>query len=114
MPLIHESVVFQTTYDVIKNFHSIRRAFDKGERYSLGEKTENSLLEILLAIIEAGHTKREWKINAIDAALRNLEKSKILTRLARDLKQIHENHYLGLEENLNKIGRMLGGWRRVA
>jgi hypothetical protein len=113
MPLIHESVVFQTTYDIIKNFHSVRRAFDKGERYSLGEKTENSLLEILIFIIEAGNARHGWKINAIDAALHYLEKSKVLIRLARDLEQIREKNYLDLEENLNKIGRMLGGWRKV-
>lgn len=98
---------------MLKNFHAVRRVFSKGERYSLGEKTENALIEILLAIIEAGGAKREWKINSIDAALRHLEKSKILIRLARDLEQIREKNYLDLEENLNKIGRMLGGWRKV-
>lgn len=114
MSLIYESSVFTSTYDVLKNFHTIRKTFDKGERYTLGESIEQAVLDVLLSIIDAGLSKHEWKITAIDQASRQLERAKILIRLSHDMGQVRERSYMELEEQLNKIGRMLGGWRRAS
>ncbi|MEK7632563.1 MAG: four helix bundle protein [Patescibacteria group bacterium] len=111
MTLIHESTVFKTTYDELKIFHTLLKKFSKSERYSLGEKLENSLLNILLEIISAGNARNEWKIAAIDRALVHLERSKILLRLASDIEQIAMEMYLERSEAFQKIGRMLGGWK---
>jgi four helix bundle protein len=114
MPLIYESSVFKLAYDALKDIHLNRRTFSKAERYSLGESLERSALDMLMSIIEAGQTKNEWKIAAIDAALKNLEKAKILARLANDLGQTAEKRYIEMESRFQTIGRMLGGWRRSA
>jgi hypothetical protein len=95
-------------------FHILRTKFTKSERYSLGEKLENSLLNILLEIIAAGNAKHEWKIAAIDRALVYLEQSKILLRLTSDCDQITVDMYIARSEEYQKIGRMLGGWRKSA
>lgn len=112
MPLIHESAVFKLTYDTLKEIHLARNTFSKSERYSLGESLEREVLAILLHILDAGRARQEWKIAAIDAALVNLDKSKILLRLARDLGQIRDRPYAALAEKMNTTGRMLGGWRK--
>lgn len=104
--------MFQASYDLLKEIHVARRTFDKGEKYSLGEKLEEAVLDLLLRIMEAGGQKREWKITAIDAALRNLERAKILLRLAHDLKQTGELQTIAMQGSIQKIGRMLGGWRK--
>jgi len=114
MPLIHESVVFKATYDELVALHELRKKFSKSERYSLGEKLEQTLLDILLEIINAGNAKNEWKISAIDRALNHLEQAKILMRLAGDCDQITFDTYVKRSEALNGIGRMLGGWRKKA
>lgn len=113
MTLIHESAVFKTTYDELKALHVLRKKFSKSERYSLGESLEKSLLSILLEIIAAGNAKHEWKVAAIDRALVHLEQTKILLRLASDIEQITMDMYLVRSESLQKIGRMLGGWRKT-
>jgi four helix bundle protein len=109
---INQAPVFQATYDLIKEIHLARRTFHKSEKYGLGEKLEQSILEMLMDIIEAGRSKREWKITSVDSALHKLEKTKILLRLCWDLKQIPEGRICDLQKVLQKIGRMLGGWRR--
>ncbi len=114
MAFIHESDVFKLTYDELKAFHVLRKKFSKSERYTLGEKLENSLLHILLEIIVAGNARHEWKIAAIGRALVHLEQSKILLRLAADCDQITMDTYLEQSEAFQKIGRMLGGWRKSA
>ena len=101
-------------YDLLRDVHAARRTFSKTEKYSLGEKLENTLLNTLLSIVEAGQERHEWKVAAIDAALRNLEKARILIRLAWDTQQIHERRMSEWQVAADKIGRMLGGWRRAA
>lgn len=91
-----------------------RRTFAKTEKYSLGEKLEDAVLDTLLAIIEAGRRRQEWKVAAIDTALREMERAKILIRLAWDLQQISERRMSVWQESADRIGRMLGGWRKVA
>lgn len=114
MTLIHESTVFQATYGELKILHDLRKKFSKSERYSLGEKLENTLLNILLEIVGAGNARHEWKIAAIDRALTQLEQAKILLRLAGDIDQITMDMYLARSESFQKIGRMLGGWKKSA
>lgn len=114
MSLIQEAPVFQLIYDELKAFHLLRKKFDKGERHSLGEKTEQTLLNVLIKIIEAGTSKNEWKIAAIDAASKQLELTKILLRLASDMEQIEDRQYEEHQERINKAGRMLGGWRKAS
>lgn len=112
MSLIYEAPVFQISYDLLKEIHLARKTFSKSEKYSLGERLEHAALETLLHIVEAGRHKREWKIPAIDAALLSAEKAKILMRLAADLGEIPERRMISMQESVQKIGRMLGGWRR--
>ncbi|MDO8599156.1 MAG: four helix bundle protein [bacterium] len=109
---IHDAPVFQKTYDLLKEIHVARRTFAKSEKYSLGETIERGALDTLLAIIDAGQEKREWKIAAIDRALHELERTKVLIRLTWDLEQITERRMLAWQETTQTIGRMLGGWRR--
>jgi len=104
--------VFQLTYDVLKEIHLARRSFVKSEKYTLGSTMEESLLTVLLKIVEAGKTKSKWKLPAIESAQHNLEKCKILIRLAIDLEQIRGSRVNILREKIHRIGRELGGWKR--
>ena len=104
--------MFQASYDLLRDIHLARRTFAKTEKYSLGEALERSVLDILLHITDAGRMKHEWKVAAIDQALRELERAKILMRLAWDLQQINDRRMSLWQEAAQKIGRMLGGWKR--
>jgi len=99
-------------YDLLKDVHVARRTFAKSEKYSLGQVLEQSLLELLLHIVEAGRQRQEWKVAAIDAAIRELERVKILIRLAWDLQQIQERRMSQWQTSVDTVGRMLGGWRK--
>lgn len=99
-------------YDLLKDVHVARRTFEKSEKYSLGQSLEHALLELLLHIVEAGRQRQEWKIAAIDAGLRELERVRVLIRLAWDFQQIHERRMSEWQTSVDRIGRMLGGWRK--
>ena len=85
----------------------------KRERYSLGQRCENLSLEILELLYQA-HSKRGGyrmaTLKAIDVKLRIL---RALVRLGYDLQALDQKKYLALQERLQELGKMLGGWMKA-
>jgi four helix bundle protein len=69
-------------------------------------------LEIIEQVIKAGTSSRREKLLYINTAIISLDLLKILIRLAKDIKCLDNKKYLQLQESLQEIGRMLGGWKR--
>ncbi len=109
---IHDAPAFQRTYDLLKDIHVMRKTFAKSEKYTLGERIEEMALIVLCSIVDAGHSRDEWKVAAIDRALSALERAKILIRLAWDLEQINERCVSKWQDSAQHNGRMLGGWKK--
>jgi four helix bundle protein len=104
--------IFTKLYDFYKNLSQILVLFPKAKRYTLGEKIDNLTLEILESSIAAGISLREKKLPHLEKAIISLDLLKILLRLAKDIQCLDNKKYLQLQESLQEIGRMLGGWKR--
>ncbi len=96
----------------LKDLHLLRRKFPKTEKYTLGGQMEQTALDMMLNIIQAGRAKKQEKIIPLESAIKKNDTLKILFRLAGELKIISSNQYLEYQEKLQKIGQMLGGWLR--
>lgn len=112
MQVINETPVFLKSYDLYKVLYEAVKKFDKSDKYSLGEKTKEKVIELIEAITKAGYAKAEWKVVQIEHAIITLELIKVFIRLAYDINCINEKQYLNLQERVQEIGRMLGGWKR--
>lgn len=102
--------IFAKLYEFYKNLTQGIATFPKTKRYTLGQKLDNITLEIfeLLFSVTNSNNKTEtlYKIsNKIDLL-------KILLRLAKDTQGLTNKSYLELQEMLQEIGKMLGGWIR--
>lgn len=82
----------------------------KKDKYTLGEKTQRATLDLIELLVEAGYQEKFKKRVTLDRAAVKLDLVKIILRLGQDLKAMPTNKYLSLEEKLQEIGRMLGGW----
>jgi len=82
----------------------------KMDRYTIGEKVFSLLIELLVGILQAQYLTQEQKIEKLKANSSELDNIKILVRLTRSLEIIDEKQYINLENKLQEIGRMLGGW----
>lgn len=102
--------VFAKAYDLYKLFYGYLPTFPKKDRYTLGLKCESTLLEVLEAIIMASSLTKPEKLPVLKRASTKLDVLKVLFRLAKDLRILDNKKYLVLEEYLQEIGRMLGGW----
>lgn len=60
--------------------------------------------------MRANYGQSVTRVNFLNEGSIILDMLKVLVRLAKDNKALYPNQYLILEERLQEIGRMLGGW----
>lgn len=100
-------IIYQKVYDLILYLFPIVNRFPKSQRFVLGQQIENSLVEIAKMIVEAN--KRRNKLNVLYNMDVELEKLRLLVRLAKDLRFLSVKRYGLIAEKLDEIGRLLGG-----
>lgn len=104
--------IFQKIYDFYTLLYEYLKLFPKKNRYSLGQKIDTLTLTIFEQVIAAGMTSQDKKLATLERAIVSLDLLKILIRLAKDVRALDNKKYLQLEQALQEIGRMLGGWRK--
>ena len=77
----------------------------------MGQKIENTILEILELTLSASHTSI-YKNDILRKANNKIDLLKYLFRLAYETESIKMNNYLIFEEEVIEISKMIGGWRR--
>lgn len=109
----HNTPLFQATYKLYLAWYRRCQTIPKKDRFAIGQKTENLLLEIMTHVVAAYHTKDAIRKREILTQINlKLESVKILLRLAKDVRAIEQQPYIEYEERLQEIGKMLGGWMR--
>lgn len=94
--------------------HKLIFGFPKHERYSLGEKIENSILEAIETFISANQISKYEKEKLLLRANSKIELLKILFRIALNCETMNSKDYLNLENRLQEVGRMTQGWIKYA
>ena len=106
----NEVPLFQKIYDFYKMFYSYIDHFPKKSKEALTVKIEDMLIKLLESITAASYSMPIEKQKFLTEASANVDFLKILFRLCCELKIIDQKKYLLLEEKLQEIGRMIGGW----
>lgn len=102
--------IFKRSYDLYKEFYTLRLSVPKQDRYTLWQKSEALLIDVLEAIMFASQQSKQEKLPTLERASSRLNFLKVCVRLMKDVKAIDSKRYVILEANLDEIGRMLGGW----
>ena len=89
------------------------KLFPKKDKYSLGGKLDATTLTIFEELFFASQSKGVDKLDALQKASIQLEVLKILIRLAKDVQATDTKKYLALQEILQEVGKMLGGWLKA-
>ena len=85
-------------------------AFPRVRRFTLGERVESGLLEVLERLVEAAYTRD--KAASLQAANLRLDVVRHLWRLCYRLEVIPLKRYDHGARLLETLGRQIGGWRR--
>ena len=104
--------IFKKCYDLYKAFYGYRADVWKQDRYTIWQRSENTILDVLEAILLASQSSKTEKLPILETASVKLNVLRVLIRLTKDVKAIDNKKYIALETNVDEIGRMLGGWIR--
>lgn len=104
--------IFKKCYDLYKTFYGYRGDVSKQDRYTIWQRCENCILDVLEAILLASQSGKVEKLPVLESASVQLNVLRVLIRLTKDMRTIDNKKYLVLETHIDEIGRMLGGWIR--
>lgn len=84
--------------------------FPRTRRFTLGERIETGLLEVLELLVEAAYTRN--KDTSLRRANLKLEVVRHLWRVAHELKIMATRQYEHGARLMDDVGRQIGGWLR--
>lgn len=102
--------IFKKAYDLYKVFYGHRNLVPKQDRYTLWQKSENLIIETLEGILTASRLYKTDKVPVLEAVSTKINLLRVFLRLMKETKTIDNKKYTALEEIVDEIGRMLGGW----
>ncbi|MDO8524521.1 MAG: four helix bundle protein [bacterium] len=102
--------LLQKAKDIYLLWYNYYKIIPKEHRYTLGQKVDKFLLEIIEAISIASFLKREEKLPYVRLAIRKTDILKIFLLILWETKSLDNSKYIQISEKLNEIGKMLGGW----
>jgi hypothetical protein len=98
------------TKELYLEWYGYQKTLPKEHRFSLGQKIDTLLVEIIEAISAASFLARMEKLPYIRLAIRKTDALKIFFMLLWETKSLDTKKFISLSAKINEIGKMLGGW----
>ncbi|MDP2322607.1 MAG: diversity-generating retroelement protein Avd [Gammaproteobacteria bacterium] len=103
-----ELPLIQKTYDLVLWMGQKVGKFPRDQKFLLGDRVQNGLLDFLGLLVEAEYSPR--KLAVLERASVLFEKLRLMLRLCNDLRLLGQDGYRHASMQVAEIGRMLGGW----
>ena len=105
-----KEVIVSKTYDLLKTAIPMLNKLPRNFKFTLGDRMQNSISDLLELVIEAVYTQPENKLPLLFKINILLEKLRHYFRLCFDLGLYSSLVYHQYAERIDEIGRMVGGW----
>ena len=102
--------VLNKAYDLLLYLVPQLEKFPRSQKFLLGDRIETRVLEILEMLIHAYYSPQPQKLPILRRVNLALEQLRYLVRLSHDLHHLNRQKYGFVAEQVNTIGRMVGGW----
>ena len=102
--------IFKKSYDLYKDFYALRNGVPRQDKFAIWLRCENLILEVLENIVAASQLSKMEKLPILQKGSIKLNFLRVLIRLCKDTKILDDRKYIQLEQNIDEIGRMFGGW----
>jgi len=104
--------IFQKVYVLTLEIYKVTGNFKREYKYTLGEKMKLICNELLDLIVKVNSIKDKVELlNKLDFKLESL---RINLRLAFDLKALGGGKLGELNEQIEEVGKQIGGWQKWA
>jgi hypothetical protein len=108
----NEISIVHKIIELYKLFNEYLKSFPRSKKYTLGEKIENLIIELLVITLKSAYLSKDKKLPLLNKIDNRIFILKTLIRLAKETKSLDTKKYIILEEKLQEIGKMLGGWMK--
>ncbi len=105
-----EIPIFKKAYELYKEFYACLKNYPKSDRYSLGQKCEITISEVIELLLLASEQYKQDKNLTLQKASVKLNILRVFIRLSHELKLLDKKKYILLQAYIDEVGRMLGGW----
>jgi len=102
--------ILKKAYELYKTFYGYRNTVSKQDRYTLWQRCDNLILDILESILWASQLPKREKLPILEKASLKLNFLRVFLQLCKEIKTIDNKKYVLLQKTIDEIGRMLGGW----
>jgi hypothetical protein len=93
--------------------HDKSAGIPKHARYTLWQRCESCCLDAIQGLIAVSYLPASSRREKVLFVSSSVDMLRIFLRLASDTKIIDKKLYLSLQEQVDEIGRMLGGWLKT-
>ncbi len=104
---------FSEKFPLLQKFYALYNQVSdlaKSEENTLRKSSEITVLEILEMIVIATRQGKTDKFQTLKQIMRKLDTLKVFTDMAKDVKQISDSKYKELNQALEDVSKMIGGW----
>lgn len=109
-----QSPIFAKTYDLLLWLIPTTTKFPREQRFVVAQAVQQTALRFQEDLLEAGLSDGSGRREALLRADVSLGKLRFYLRLCRDLRLITLRQYQHVAGMVAEIGRLLGGWQKVA
>jgi hypothetical protein len=102
--------IIQHTYNFYRALHELTPTIPKLSRYTLWQRCQNTSLDLLQGFIATGYVNPDKRAEKLVCLSESVDLLRVLIRLCFETKVIQQKAYVSLQQILDDIGRMLGGW----
>ena len=108
--MLKDLVIWKKLKDLHAYVVTVLAHYPKSERFTLGQRTQNSVLKMaeLTARANIARDKRDF-IHEIEV---ELEVFRFLTDTALELKILSSHQHEQIAERTVELGRLIGGWKK--
>lgn len=108
----NKETIVQKVYDLIKESVPFLNSIPRKYKFTLGDRMQNQLFELLEFVIEAYYLPVTEKKSLLKKANTKIEILRHYFRLCYEFGLYNSLKYKHYAEKLDEIGRMIGGWLR--
>jgi len=106
LPIIHKS------YQLYQLLYGFRKTISKMDRHTLWQRVEDTTLDILEDLLKVGYLASDKRSEQLIKVSARVDMLRIFLRLTFDVSILPKKKYIQLQEAIDEIGRMLGGWMK--
>jgi len=107
----HAGMAVERAYRFVLWLTPTVEKFPRAQKHLLGDRLQGLALDVLEDLIEATYSRARLPI--LQRANLRLEKLRFLVRMAKDLRHLDLRRYEHAAEEINAVGRLVGGWLKA-